>query len=430
MAFTFSIYFLPLMIAVALCILIAIYTWRYREIPEGRALFLLAIVAGLWAAANVLEYGFNALAIKSFWARFEYFGIEAVPICWLVVVSYYTGRHRWINRRSLLLLSIIPLITVIMIWTNPWHGLMRYNIALDTEGPYSIITKTYGPWFWVAMLYNNSVMIAATVLLFRCLSRLPRLQHRQVILLLICALVPWIGNILYVFKLNPWPRIDLSTTFLSISGAVMTFGLFRFQILDVIPLAREYILEHLSDSILILDSRNRIVDCNRACQKMSNLDVNRKTMPAFRELEELRDLHDSIITTNSSSPRELTIKVDAEQRVFDLRIDILHNRKGKLIGRILHFHDITARKKAEAERERIISELQEALDKVNTLSGFLPICANCKKIRDDSGYWDEVENYISKHSKAQFSHTLCNDCLKKRYPEQYERLRKKGKLKE
>lgn len=106
----------------------------------------------------------------------------------------------------------------------------------------------------------------------------------------------------------------------------------------------------------------------------------------------------------------------------------LKNAAGKVIGLVGIGHDITDRKKAEEERERIIRELQKALDKVNTLSGLIPICANCKRIRDDKGYWSDVELYISKHSKAEFSHGLCNDCMKKLYPEQYERLREQGKL--
>lgn len=106
----------------------------------------------------------------------------------------------------------------------------------------------------------------------------------------------------------------------------------------------------------------------------------------------------------------------------------LKNAAGKVTGLVGIGHDITDRKKTEEERERIIRELQKALDKVTTLSGLIPICANCKRIRDDKGYWSDVELYISKHSKAEFSHGLCNDCMKKLYPEQYERLREQGKL--
>lgn len=72
---------------------------------------------------------------------------------------------------------------------------------------------------------------------------------------------------------------------------------------------------------------------------------------------------------------------------------------------------------AREEREGLIAELKTALANVRTLSGLLPICASCKKIRDDKGYWNHVESYISKHSGAEFSHSICPDCAKKLYPE-------------
>lgn len=73
--------------------------------------------------------------------------------------------------------------------------------------------------------------------------------------------------------------------------------------------------------------------------------------------------------------------------------------------------------KMEEEREKLIGELQEALDTIKTLEGFLPICAWCKKIRNDDGYWEQLEHYISKHSKAKFSHGICEECIKEKYPE-------------
>ena len=71
------------------------------------------------------------------------------------------------------------------------------------------------------------------------------------------------------------------------------------------------------------------------------------------------------------------------------------------------------------EKSEVIVELQKALKKVKTLSGFLPICASCKKIRDDQGYWNQIEAYISEHSEAEFSHGICPECAKKLYPEFY-----------
>ena len=90
---------------------------------------------------------------------------------------------------------------------------------------------------------------------------------------------------------------------------------------------------------------------------------------------------------------------------------------GEFAGTFHIARDITERKQAEEERERLILELQDALGKVKTLSGLLPICASCKRIRDDAGYWTQVEVYIRDHADVEFSHGICPDCMKKLYPD-------------
>jgi len=93
---------------------------------------------------------------------------------------------------------------------------------------------------------------------------------------------------------------------------------------------------------------------------------------------------------------------------------------GKLVGRMASFIDITKRKEVESERESLIAKLQDAIDKIKTLRGIIPICASCKKIRDDQGYWNQIESYVKDHSEADFSHSLCPDCAKRLYPDFYE----------
>ena len=95
--------------------------------------------------------------------------------------------------------------------------------------------------------------------------------------------------------------------------------------------------------------------------------------------------------------------------------------KGQVTGDMLvrSIRYAIERKRIENEKAKVIAELQEALAKVKLLSGFIPICASCKKIRDDRGYWRQVESYIREHSNAEFSHSICPDCSKRLYPELY-----------
>jgi PAS domain S-box-containing protein len=90
---------------------------------------------------------------------------------------------------------------------------------------------------------------------------------------------------------------------------------------------------------------------------------------------------------------------------------------GQIAGLIGAIIDITERKDAESKKEKVIAELKGAIEKVKLLSGLLPICAHCKKIRDDKGYWNQIEAYLHEHSEAEFSHSICPECMKKLYPE-------------
>jgi two-component system, cell cycle sensor histidine kinase and response regulator CckA len=98
----------------------------------------------------------------------------------------------------------------------------------------------------------------------------------------------------------------------------------------------------------------------------------------------------------------------------------IKNEKGEITSVRVTIQDITERKRLEEDRERLIHDLQGALLKVKTLSGLVPICASCKKIRDDKGFWNQIESYISEHSTAEFSHSICPECARKLYPDLYE----------
>ncbi len=101
---------------------------------------------------------------------------------------------------------------------------------------------------------------------------------------------------------------------------------------------------------------------------------------------------------------------------FAIVASFIRDDNGKIIGLYGVARNITEQKLAAAEREKLIDDLKQALSEVKTLSGLLPICSNCKKIRDDKGYWNQLEGYISEHSEALFSHSICPDCATKLYP--------------
>jgi len=111
------------------------------------------------------------------------------------------------------------------------------------------------------------------------------------------------------------------------------------------------------------------------------------------------------------------IRKDGNRGFHELFACLMRDENGKPIGFRGIAHDITDRKLAENEQEKLIKELRDALAEVKKLSGLLPICSHCKKIRDDKGYWNRIESYLREHSSAEFSHSVCPECAKKYYPD-------------
>lgn len=107
------------------------------------------------------------------------------------------------------------------------------------------------------------------------------------------------------------------------------------------------------------------------------------------------------------------LREDGEKVAVEVFSYPMRDESGRLSGVVEYVRDITERKRAAREREKLIADLQTALSEVKTLRGFLPICASCKKIRDDQGYWTRIESYLQEHSEATLSHGLCPDCLKR-----------------
>ncbi|HPD26123.1 MAG TPA: PAS domain-containing protein, partial [Candidatus Marinimicrobia bacterium] len=180
-------------------------------------------------------------------------------------------------------------------------------------------------------------------------------------------------------------------------------------------------------AILVIDKRNRVADYNPACQAMLKLDQI-IIGQSVKEVLNHCAIRPELINEIKNGQEEISFTFGTETKIYDFRILPLFNKTKKLCGHILHFRDVTDKRLAEIQLEKTVVDLRRALTEVKTLTGLLPICSNCKKIRDDTGYWKDVETYISQHSTAEFSHGICPDCMQKLYPEQYETLVKKGKI--
>ncbi len=190
------------------------------------------------------------------------------------------------------------------------------------------------------------------------------------------------------------------------------------------------IAESTPDAVVTVDEENSIIYWNKSAESMFGYTTDEVTGKNATILLPARYRQDSeaSFAVTSQSGRKLTRNryeaVGLKKSGDEFQVE--HSMSTWTAGDRFYItsiiRDITDRKKAEQEKETLISDLQSALAKVKKLSGLLPICACCKKIRDDRGYWNQIENYIHEHSEADFSHSICPECFKKQYPGEWEKI--------
>jgi PAS domain S-box-containing protein len=191
------------------------------------------------------------------------------------------------------------------------------------------------------------------------------------------------------------------------------------------------ITSHLAEGIYVMDRHGTIKFMNPEAERLlgwtmeelnekgaHNLIHFRKADGSALPLEECR--MQKVITTGESFVSAEEVFVRKDGRIFPISVvssPILE--QGRVVASVTAFRDITQRKELEQQREQLIIDHMHALSQIKTLSGMLPICASCKRVRDDQGYWNQIESYVEQHSEAEFSHGICPECAKKIYPKYY-----------
>ena len=220
-------------------------------------------------------------------------------------------------------------------------------------------------------------------------------------------MLPWVSNALYLVGIPPFAHLDPTPLTMTVTACLCAWALFRFGLMDLIPAARDVVIEQLNIGILVADSRGRLVDANPAAAALLGfrapallgrpLDEALGVAAALREgrCRPAKEGREQVIVSGGAHPLSL-----------EVRRAPLHTPTGHVGGEVVTVVDISDRHRIQQEREALIAELQRTLAEVRTLGGLLPICAHCKRIRDDEGYWTRLEEYISS-TRAPSSPGIC-----------------------
>ena len=235
---------------------------------------------------------------------------------------------------------------------------MWQQIEPMTTSRYTTFETSYGFWFWVLALYGNLLIVATIILLIRTAVKQTGLYRQQSLLLLAVTVISWVAVHLDIFDLT---TIDISPFSFAVGAAIIGWGIRRYQLFDIRPIARRLVVDNMADGVMVLDAQERVVDINGVAERIIG-----------RSLTELmgQTIHDVLAPlpfTFDQEQVEFITGDEPHQRHYDKYITPLRDEKGQLQGHIIAFRDITSYKQAQQEQKQIAIALRQSEERYRDL---------------------------------------------------------------
>ena len=333
------------------CLVLSLYAWRHKEVPVAPTFMTFSLLLALWAAGYGVELLSGDITAKVWWAKVEYISIASLPVMWFVLILKYAQRSRWLNARVFALLAVVPTLTLLSVWTNGIHTLFWRSVALRTWGGITLLEMRYGPLFWLHTVYSYALLLAGIGLLVWMFAGSLYLHRKQTLSLLVGGCTVLAFNLAYLFF--PHLPLDLSPYSFGVGMIALASGFFYFYVPDPLPSARAVVIENMTDSVIVLDERARVVDLNRAAQALLEVPVTQAlNQPLSAALPSWTALGAWLSGAQPDEPQEMSVEVDAETRHYHLRTSPIYER-GHLSGRVLVIQDVSRAahmRQSDAER--------------------------------------------------------------------------------
>lgn len=347
----------------------AIAAWR-RSAPGASALSLLLLGMTLWSACYATRWMNISEEAKIFWFRVMFIGVVSIPTLFLIFALSFTRNESWLTSRNLALISILPVLSLILQWTNPYHHLMYQSLNVLPANEDMVMKITRGPWYLVNVVYSYAVIGMGIFLLSQGALRSGPLYRYQYRMILIASLLPWAGNALKELNFSSYGHLDLAPLTFGLSGIIFALAFLRTHLMDLIPVARSNLIETMQDGVLVLDIQNRIVDINPAMEKFikdkasSYLGKN-----AYEVLQPWMEKTD-LLADKTEIHSEKTVHLDSSH-YLDVRVTPLYDKNHLLSGRLMVFRDITEWKQVEKSLRQVNDKLQGQLIEIGLLQSRL-----------------------------------------------------------
>lgn len=359
----------PIALIVFICaimiIVIAVYALRQGK-TEGAKYFALFMIA---MDIYILGYSFELASLNHslmlFWNKMQYIGILTFPTLYFLFTSQFSGSNKWVTKKNIPLLFIIPAICLVLKFFDNSLHLIYSSSTVDNSGVIPLLSFQKGPIYYITVAYNLFMVTMATFLLIIKRRHASSLYLRQTNIILVVSAILYAFFLLYLSGFSLFPNLvnlDLNPFMYSLWGFAISYAILRYKLFDLVPIARDALIEILGDGVLVLDDQFRVVDSNPKAQAIFGWNKS----PEGLMIEQLElSLSDRSLFQSLESDYwfEKQITQNEHKIDFEIMVSILRNKEHFIVGYLLVMHDISNRKRVE-------QELQE-LSLVDDLTGLI-----------------------------------------------------------
>ncbi len=331
-----------LLVSGGITLFLSFYASRRKDTRGAIAYMLLMITLSIYTFGYAFELYNTTIEGIYLALKIEYLGIAPMSVFWIIMALQYSGYTEKINSRVVALLFVVPLTTIVMLYTNEHHHLHYASLTLDTSGPFPMAGITKGKWYYIDFIYRDILIIGGNILFFLMMFKSKGPLRLQAITMFVASLIPWVGSIAYLAELGPG-GVDINPFFLALTGPFFALALFRFKMFDIIPIARGRVFENMLDPVIVVDRERRIADFNASSMKLfPQLAGSRGKVFA----DVLKDQTPLIAHLNSENRKTIEMKLTQNKKniYFNSSITDIASSRGQRIGSIITLNDITTQK--------------------------------------------------------------------------------------
>lgn len=352
--------YLPILLSITLTGAVGVYAWQHRQTPGINAFVYVTAAELSWAIGYTLELASPSLEAKLFWDDFQFIGSMFVSFFLLMFAYEYTGYKQSFSRQARLILWAFPILFLILLYTNPWHGLVRSATArIVPSEPFDALIYEFTPAMWISFLYSYGTYIAATVLFIRNLLRQHTLFRIQTLIIVIGFIFPFVGSIPSMAGIILFGQRDITPYSFGIANLIYAWGLFRYGLFEIVPIARHAVFEYMRDVVIVLDAHSRIVDINPSAVEGLGIAAGKMIGKPIQGLFSHQPGLLHLFEQEESIRKDIEFTTsDGRMYILDAFISPLRDQRHSLIGRLLVARDITEQRRMEDKLRKAYDELE------------------------------------------------------------------------